>query len=125
MAVRAAVYHGLARQLQLIRNVLHKHRAKPLAYAACSGFNMHFAAAYFKPYPARIRQTHAHARVFHGAGNAREPCALVSILHGLKRFNKAGGIVRNLAVRQHLPRAYGVYVAYLPRAYAYFVRHAV
>ena len=86
---------------------------------------MHPATAYFKPYPARIRQPYAHARVFHGAGYAREPCALVSILHGLKRFNKAGGSIRNLAVWQHLPRAYGVYIAYLPRAYAYFVRHAV
>ena len=86
---------------------------------------MHPAAAHPEPHAARVRQPDAHACVFHGAGNARESCALVSILHGLKRFNKAGGSIRNLAVRQHLPRADGVYVAYLPRAYAYFVRHAV
>ena len=85
--------------------------------------------AHYELYTTGIRYAHPHACVLHGAAKARgfAGCYRLVVvgLYCLKGLHKAGGLVHYLSVGQHLAGAYGVAVAYLPRSYAYLVRHHV
>ena len=104
---------------------LHQHRAKTLADAAGAGIDDHLAVLDLQPHPAGVGQTHAHAGVLHGAGNAGKLGIFVLLLHGHQRLHQAGGVIHDLAVGQRLAGTDGVAHADLPGGDADLVGHFI
>ncbi|MPM42921.1 hypothetical protein SDC9_89593 [bioreactor metagenome] len=84
---------------------------------------MELSALNDQPRPAGIGDTHAHARVLHGAADAHIFCGVIIGLHRLQRLRKPRGRVHDLAVGQFLSRSDGIAPADLPGGDSHLIRH--
>ena len=119
------VHDLLGRNAERFHDHLQLHGAHALPDARGGGMQMHLAILHFEAAAPGIGDADAHARVLHRAGNARLGVALHDRSHRVERFDQRGRFVRDLPVREHLPRPDRVAVADLERCDADHLRQLI
>ena len=117
------IYDVLAPAMQHRPHDLRQHGAQPLPNAGGAGADVELSVLHRHNAPAGVRNSHAHARIFHRAGNAHIPVLLADVPDRLQGLHKTGGRRCDLPVGQHLSRTDGVAVPDLPRGNAQLMRH--